>query len=270
MTIINTNIKSQVTQLALTQNERLQNHAIAQLSTGQRLNSAADDAAGVGISTRMAAQVQSLNMAVRNANDGISMLQTADGAAQGLSDILHRMKEISVQYLNGTNGTSDKSAIDTEFNQLTSALGNIVDNTSWNGMSVLKLGTSKSFQVGAAAGDAVSATFTDFSAAANAVKIVQSLTSVADGTTLTKIDNAVDAISTTRASWGATINRLQYAADNSATTASNLSVSRSRIQDTDYAQATADLARAQIIQQAGNAMLTQANQLPYMVLSLLK
>jgi flagellin len=198
------------------------------------------------------------------------MLQTADGAAQGLVNILHRMKEISVQYLNGTNESSDRTAIDAEFSQLTSAIGSIVDDTTWNGMPVLKLASpTKVFQVGAASGDTVSATFTDFSNATNAVRIAQSLTSVTDGTTLTKVDNALNAISTARAGWGATINRLQYAGDNSATTALNLSASRSRIVDTDYAQATADLARAQIVQQAGGAMLAQANQLPYMVLTLL-
>jgi flagellin len=184
-------------------------------------------------------------------------------------NILHRMKEISVQYLNDTNGSSDRTAIDAEFSQLTSALGNITDKTTWNGMQVLKLGATKDFQVGAASGDSISATFTDFSNATNAVKIAQSLTSVADSSTLTKVDNALDAISSARAGWGAVINRLQYAGDNSSTTAVNLAASRSRIVDTDYAQATADLARAQIVQQAGGAMLAQANQLPYMVLALL-
>lgn len=270
MTSINTNIKAHHAQLALAHNERHLTHAVAQLATGQRVNNASDDAAGVGISTGMAAQVRSLNMAVRNANDGVSMLQTADAAAQGLVDILHRMKEISVQYLNGTNESSDRTAIDAEFSQLTSAIGSIVDNTTWNGMPVLRLASpTKDFQVGAASGDIVSASFTDFSDAGNPVKIAQSLTSVTDSTTLTKLDNALNEISSERAGWGAVINRLQYAGDNSATTAVNLAASRSRIVDTDYAQATADLARAQIVQQAGSAMLAQANQSPYLVLALL-
>lgn len=270
MTTVNTNIKALYVQQALTVNQRDLTHAMAELSTGKRINSAADDAAGTSISARMLTQITSLGQSVRNANDGISMLQTADGAAQGVTDILHRMKELSVQYLNGTNGSTEKSAIDDEFSSLTSEMGNIISGTTWNSINVLKLDGTKSFQVGAASEDSVSATFTDFSTAGQAIQIAQALSSVGDSSTLGKIDDALSAVNDIRAGWGASISQLEHAADNSANVSMNLSASNSRILDADYAQSTADLARAQIIQQAGTAMLSQANQMPYMVMALLR
>lgn len=272
MTIVNTNTKALLAQQAMVVNQRQLTRATAELSTGKRINSAADDAAGSAISSRMSLQITSLGQSVRNANDGISMLQTADGAAQAVTDILHRMKELSVQYLNGTNSSSEKTSIDKEFANLTSEMGNIISSTTWNNIQVLAAGGAgtRTFQVGSANGDTVSATFTDFSAVGQPIKIAQSLTSVTDGSTLDKIDNALNAVNNIRAGWGASISQLEHAADNSANVSMNLSASKSRILDADYAQSTADLARAQIIQQAGTAMLSQANQMPYMVMALLR
>lgn len=272
MTIVNTNTKALLAQQAMTVNQRELTHAMAQLATGKRINSAADDAAGSAISSRMAMQIASLGQSVRNANDGISMLQTADGAAQGVTDILHRMKELSVQYLNGTNGTTEKTAIDKEFANLTTEIGNIISSTTWNNIQVLAAAGagSRTFQVGAASTDTVTATFTDFAAAGKPIKIAQALTSVTDATTLDKIDSALGAVNDIRAGWGAAISQLEHAADNSTNVSMNLAASQSRILDADYAQSTADLARAQIVQQAGTAMLSQANQMPYMVMALLR
>lgn len=273
MTVVNTNIKALYAQQSLATSQRNLNHAMLQLATGQRITSAADDAAGTAISVTMATQVQSLGQSVRNANDAISMLQTADGAAQGISDILHRMKELTVQYLNGTNGSDALNYIQTEFGNLTSQMSSIVTNTKWNGINVLATASSKSYQVGSDPADTVIVDFTDFSSSSNAVYAAYSLnlnSTSAATSALSSIESAVSAISSSRAAWGAGISALQYGADNASNVSMNLSVSRSRIQDADYANATAELARAQIVQQAGTAMLTQANQLPYMVMSLLR
>jgi len=275
MSIVNTNISALAAQKALGLNNRVMSDAMAQLSTGKRLNSAADDAAGTAISAKLATQVQSLNMAVRNTNDGISMMQTADGAAGGIQDMLYRMKELAVQSINDTNSSTDRVALDSEFQQLEAQIRNTVANTTWNGINLLdgSLGNNSgvaTYHVGATASDGVAVTYADFDLAAQPLTTARAVNTGANAdTALTSIEGAINQISTARATWGAAMNRLVHAGDNAMQVSQNLGESYSRIMDTDYAQATADLARSMILDQAGSAMLTQANQQPYYVLTLL-
>jgi flagellin len=417
MTVINTNNAATITANALSKNERAMSQAMERLSTGVRINSAGDDAAGLAISSRMTSQINGLNMAVRNANDAISMVQTEDGALIEVTNMLQRMRELAVQAASGTNSSTDRTALDTEFSALASQVQAIGSNTQWNGSDIIDgtPGTSGavSFQIGANASQTVSHTFADIEVAnagngdahsattatsgtsvstlvfggdtgdngfatgdtvtfsVNSVAYSGKVTTVASGaitgitlhgasaetksgasdatsiaattlgaagsgaitfafsaantftlTTATSeagvdllstalvttfndgvgtasrgsvttgltagavyadistsagadsalktIDQILTDVNTARASSVATINRLEYAADNLANVSQNTSASRSRILDADYASETTELARTQIIQQAGTAMLSQANQQAQSVLALLK
>lgn len=274
MTIVNSNIKALAAQQALALNNRVLNAATVQLSTGKRINSSADDTAGSVISTKLTTQARSLNMAVRNTNDGISMMQTADGAAGGIQEMLYRMKELAVQAVNDTNGTNDRTTLNNEFQQLETEIRNTVTNTTWNGMVLLD-GTvgnagTVGYHVGAASNDSLNVTYADFDLAAQPLTTVRTIDTGSNATTaLTSIDGAINQINSARATWGAAMNRLVHAGDNAANVSMNLTVSNSRIIDTDYAQTTAELARSLILNEAGSAMLSQANQQPYYVLALL-
>lgn len=275
-TVVNTNVKSLTGQQALAVNQRVMDKSTAQLATGQRINSVADDAAGLAIGNKMTAQIRSLDMAVRNANDGISMLQTADSATSGMSGMLVRMRELAIQSANDTNGQSERNALQSEFLQLQQQAADTVTNTSWNGMKLLKgepgtAGVVK-FHVGASSTDSISMPLAEL----NSSDVATALGSSAAIDTHTKataaidlIDKAMVQIDDKRSQWGAMMNRLTYAADNASNVSINTSASRSRIMDTDYAQVTADLARSMILNEAGTAMLSQANQQPYYVLALL-
>ena len=276
MSVINTNIKSLVAQNAMTVNSRAMNKAMEQLSTGSRINSAADDAAGLAISNKMTSQIRGLNQAVRNANDGISMIQTAEGATKEITNMLQRMRELAVQAANDTNTSGDRSALAAEVTQLTEEITRIASNTTWNGMKLLDgskftSASAANFMVGAnSADEAITVSFQSVTASALSISAL-SLTSAAGAkTSIGTIDTALKTIDTFRADLGAKINRLNYAADNLTNVSQNTSASRSRIQDTDYATATTELARTQIISQAATAMLAQANQQPQSVLSLLR
>jgi len=275
MSVINTNVKSMVAQNAMTVNNRALSKTMEQLSTGKRINAAADDAAGLAIANRMTAQIKALDQSVRNANDGISMMQTAEGATKEITTMLQRMRELSVQAANDSYSADDRTAIAGEMTQLTSEITRIASNTQWNGMSVLSGGTAYStmtFQVGTE-GDATSAItvgFTAMSAGALTISALSVSTSVEAQASIELLDTAITAVDTFRSDLGARINRLTSSADNLANIALNISASRSQIEDTDYAKATTELAKSQIIQQAATAMLTQANQSPQSVLSLLK
>lgn len=389
MSVINTNTKSVVAQNALAINNRSLSKAMEQLSTGKRINGAADDAAGLAISSKMTSQIKGLNQAVRNANDGISLIQTAEGALIEVSNMLQRMRELAVQAANDTNTSTDRAALNSEFGQLRTEINRIATNTQWNGMNILDktaVGTGEfKFQVGAnaaqnisltignygtanatqgttsavvttaqpsgpgaatptaqvstftiagtpALGDVITASVGDKSfthtvtAGTGAVQTVSEIaaaintglgtisgvtSAVAAGvitftagstaagsnsftisagtggllsgisnsnitsqananSSIAAVDNALSTVNTGRAQMGATINRLNYAADNLMNVSQNTTESRSRILDTDYAQATTELARTQIISQAATAMLAQANQAPQTVLSLLR
>lgn len=278
MSVVNSNISAVVAQRAMAINQRDLTTAMTRLSTGQRVNGSADDAAGIAIGNKMGTRISSLNMAVRNANEGISLLQSADGAAGTLSDMLFRMRELAIQSGNDTNSTSDRSALQAEVSALQGQITNILSNTEWNGMKTLKgeagSSGSVSFQVGASSADAfvLDMTSLDTGSLASAQSSVSVNISTSSGATnaLSTIDDALTEIDQARTSWGATANRLVYAADNATNVSMNTSASRSRIMDADYAQTTADLARSMILDQAGAAMLTQANQKPMYVLALLQ
>ena len=249
-----------------------------QLSTGKRINSASDDAAGMAISNRITSQIRGLDQAVRNANDGISMIQVAEGATVEVTNMLQRMRELAVQSINDTNSDDDRTAIKTEYQQLGKEIQRISDNTEWNTKKISEGTTTATvFQVGANSSQTITVTFSDLKglsgmSALMSAADLDSAASIADfdGDTLSNLDTAINAIGSYRSTLGASINRLNYAADNLQNVSTNTAASRSRIQDTDYAQATTELARTQIIQQAATAMLAQANQQPQAVLSLLR
>lgn len=276
MTVINSNIKSLVAQQSLVLNNRSMSKAMEQLSTGKRLNSAADDAAGMAIANKMTSQIRGLNQAVRNANDAISMAQTMEGALNEVTNMLQRMRELAIQSANGTNSSGDRQSLDDEYSALMSEIQRISDKTTWNNMELIGSGASAgnavAFQVGAAGGDTVTLTFVDISSYGGMTDLsAGGLSTVAlASAAVTNVDNAISQIDTFRSNIGAFVNRLQYAADNLTNVATNQAASRSRIQDTDYAKATTELARTQILQQAATAMLAQANQQPATVLSLLQ
>jgi flagellin len=272
MTSINTNLQALQAQNALVINGRHLQDAMKELSTGLRVSSAADDAAGMAIGNRMQSRILSLNQAARNSNDGITMMQTADGAAESLTNMLDRMTELAVQSANGTYGTSDRTALNLEFTQLKEGMTNLIGSTSWNGMTLLNgsLTSPVNFQLGITgqSTDAVQVTFNDLSALA-ALTTAGIDTASNALTAITDITTSQTSIRAARTVWGAGINRLGFAADSSANVSMNLNASRSQLIDADYAKSTADLARAQIIQEAGSAMLSQANQQAVMVLHLL-
>jgi len=279
MAVINTNMNSLNAQYALTVNGRAQAKAMMQLSSGSRINSAADDSAGLAMSETMTAQIRGLNMAVKNANDGVSLVQTAEGAMIQQTNMLQRMRELAVQAASDSVTTDGQANLDTEFQALLTEIDRIGGNTQWNGVNVLDgvSGGTKGvykFQVGAgtAGTQTISVTIKDSSTAGilSDVKGAK-VTAQSDATSaISNIDKALKAIGTQRATLGAGINQLTYAADNLANVAVNATQSRSRILDTDFAAASSELARTQIIAQAGTAMLAQANQQPQVVLALLK
>ena len=292
MAVVNTNVNASIAQNALVKNERSMNTAMERLSTGQRINAAKDDAAGLAISSRMTSQIRGLDMAVRNANDAISMISTADGAMTEVSNMLQRMRELAVQSANGTTTADDRTYLNSEYQNLITEIERIAQNTQWNGRSILQGDAGKAsdsnvtFQVGANAGQTIGVNFGDISqsggtefqtfeiSAAGAGSFITATTTASALTTasaaLTKIDSAISAVSTQRSTFGAAVNQLTYAIDNLASVKVNSEAARSRISDTDYAVETSELARTQIIQQAGTAMLAQANQLPQTVLALLQ
>jgi len=286
MSVINTNTKSLVAQNALTVNNRTLSKTMEQLSTGKRINTAADDAAGLAISNKMTSQIRGLNQAVRNANDGISMIQTAEGATQEITNMLQRMRELAVQSANYTNTDNDRSSLDLEFKDLSTEINRIADMTQFNTKGVLNGGSGGSasvvmkFHVGANTSQTIDVTFKNMKTASGGALSSVAWASGSSGfnvssqtsanAALQTIDDAIKTVDDFRADMGAKINRLTYAADNLANVAQNTAASRSRILDTDYAQATTELARSQIIQQAATAMLAQANQQPQSVLSLLR
>ena len=293
MTVINTNVAATLTANALTKNERAMNQAMERLSTGQRINSAGDDAAGLAISSKMTSQVNGLNQAVRNANDAISMVQTADGAIVEIEGMLQRMRELAVQARSETNTSTDMTALSLEFEALSTGINDIAQNTQWNGTTLLNTDGGKAvvFQVGANADQELTVTFQDFNIAnaSSSGGIFEGLDQSALGGTATtdldsivitsaseaeaaigELDYAIEHVNSHRATLGSVISRLEFSADNLANVSQNTAASRSRILDADYATETTELARTQIIQQAGTAMLSQANQQAQSVLALLR
>ncbi len=271
MTVINTNLNSLVAQAALTRNNRSMTQTMEQMSTGRRINSAKDDAAGLAITNRQTAQIRGLDQAVRNANDAISMIQTAEGATNEITNMLQRMRELAVQAGNATYVASDKSALQLEFKELQQEIGRIADMTEWNGTKLLDGSfLTADYQIGANEGQTITVEFEDLASLAEMQNTLDVTLEVTSSGVISTIDEALTAIDTFRSGLGAKINRLTYAADNLQNISVNTSASRSRIMDVDYAKASSELARTQIIQQAATAILAQANQSQQTVMKLLQ
>ena len=263
---INTNINSLNAQRNLSTSQMSLATSMQRLSSGLRINSAKDDAAGLAIADRMNAQIKGTNVAIRNANDGISLAQTAEGALATVTDALQRMRELSVQAQNGSNGTGDRANLDTEYQQLSAEITRIASQTKFNGNAILNGGAgAQVFQIGANNGDTLTVTTTAVTTVAGDLT-----TSANASTALAAIDSKLDAITTNRATYGATISRFGFAIANLQVATENQTAARGRIMDADFAAETANLSRAQILQQAGTAMVAQANSLPQGVLTLLR
>ena len=278
MSVINTNINALFAQNALQVNARNLSSAMQQLATGSRINSAKDDAAGLAIADTMTSQIRGLTMAAKNGNDAINLLQTAEGAMSQQTAMLQRMRELAVQASSDTVSDTNKGYLDTEFKALLTQIDQIGEATQWNGANVLDAsggaasGGTYVFQVGSASGVTISVSISDMSTGgvlSDVSGVVISSSSDATAA-LALIDSALAALDDVRATLGAGINQLTYAVDNITNVAQNATEGRSRVLDTDYATASSQLARAQIIQQAATAMLAQANQQPQTVLALLK
>ena len=278
--IINSNIGSLTAQRNLTVSQGSLATSMQRLSSGLRVNSAKDDAAGLAIAERMNAQVRGMNVAVRNANDGISLAQTAEGALGKIGDNLQRMRELAVQSANDTNGTTDRTALDNEFKQLALENKRVIDNTKFNGQALLTGagGTAGvfGFQVGAntSVDNQIDITTTDIagSMGTNTQGAAATLgaTAATARTAMDDIDTALGAVNGERSKYGASQNRFEAVISNLQVASENQAASRSRIMDADFASETANLSRSQILQQAGTAMVAQANQLPQGVLALLR
>lgn len=283
MAVVNTNISASLAQASLAKNERALSKAMEQLSTGRKINTAADDAAGLAISSRMTSQIVGLDQSVQNAHDAISMIQTAESALDEMTNMLVRMRELALQASNGTTSVADRDFLHQEYARLVAEIDRIANNTEWNARPVLNGAaggagvTDVSYQVGGNAGQTISVTFGSMVGGGSGTPLAS--TAISGATTaaaqtaasaaMTGIDSAIENVSNQRASFGAAVNQLTHAIDNLTQVSINAASTRSRIMDTDYAKSTSELAKAQIIQQAGTAMLAQANQLPASVLDLL-
>lgn len=271
MTVIGTNVAALRTSYASNQAEMGLAQSIERLSTGRRVNSAADDAAGNSIATRMTSEVRGLNMAVRNANDGISLAQTAEGGMNEITSMLQRMRELSVQSANGTLSAGDRTNLQTEVTALIAQIGDVSSRTDFNGVALLD-GTNATIniQTGSNASETVAITLTDVDAAALGVAAVDISSEAGATTALGLLDTALDSVTTAQASLGADQNRLQTTVSNLTDRVANITEARSRILDVDFSAETTNLAKNQILSQASTAMLAQANQSQQGVLSLLR
>jgi flagellin len=245
--------------------------SLERLSSGFRINRAADDAAGLAISEKLRSQVKGLNQAVSNAQNGVSLIQTAEGALNETHAILQRMRELAVQSANDTNLDADRTQIQKEVTQLQAELTRISDTTEFNGQKLLDGSfTAKLFQIGANATQTLSVTIADTDATALGVNASTVATQAGATAAITAISTAIETVSGTRADLGAVQNRLEHTISNLSVASENLAASESRIRDTDMAKEMLSLTRAQILSQAGTAMLAQANQVPQSVLQLLR
>jgi len=283
---INTNLSSLNAQRNLSMSQSSLATSMQRLSSGLRVNSAKDDAAGLAIAERMNAQVRGMNVAVRNANDGISLAQTAEGALGKVSDALQRMRELAVQSRNATNSDQDKDSLDKEFGELAKEIQRVLGGTTFNGKNILGANAgTQAFQVGAntTANDTIDIVTTNMVTTSEITSVAGTdntgtsragIGSTATGsmiaTVIGYIDDALDKVNSERATLGASQSRFDAVISNLMIASENQSAARSRIMDADFAAETANLSRAQILQQAGNAMVAQANQLPQQVLRLLQ
>ena len=283
---INTNLVSLNAQRNLSMSQSQLGTAMQRLSSGMRVNGAKDDAAGLAIAERMSTQVRGMTVAMRNANDGISMAQVGEGALGAVGNLFQRMRELAVQSANGTNSSSDRISLNQEFIQLSQEATRTLGGTKFNGLGILSTTNDAIFQIGANSNsdvDRLTVTAFDWAANTSINSVLGSTVLSGTGTptlqitdtpnaqsAISAIDTAIDAINAQRANFGAVQNRFENIVNNMQVAVENQSAARSRIMDADYAAETSALSRANILQQAGNAMVAQANQLPQQVLSLLK
>ena len=283
---INTNLVSLNAQRNLSASQSQLATSMQRLSSGLRVNSAKDDAAGLAIAERMSSQVRGMNVAMRNANDAISLSQTAEGALGRVGDLFQRMRELAVQSANGTNSVADRASLNAEFVQLAQEATRTLGGTQFNGQNILATTNASTFQIGAnnnSTIDQISITGFNWAGNTNVTNVLSS--SIISGTStptvqitdvataqgaIASIDTAINAVNGQRATFGAAQNRFENVVSNLMVGVENQTAARSRIMDADYAAETANLSRASILQQAGNAMVAQANQLPQQVLALLR
>ncbi len=272
---INTNMSSLTAQRALGSTQSSLSTSMQRLSTGLRINSAKDDSAGLAIAERMTSQVRGMAVASRNANDAISMAQTAEGALGKIGESLQRMRELSVQSSNSTNSSSDRANLNEEYTALASEVSRVIEGTKFNGNQLLNTTGAMSFQVGAdnnATTDAIDVNLTDMSAGTGmTAALAGGITSATEALArMTNLDAAIDEVTSARSNLGSVQNRFESVVANLSTTSENLQAAKGRIMDADFAVETSNMSRAQVLQQAGNAMLAQANQAPQQVMSLLR
>ncbi len=260
--IINTNVEAMVAQNNLANTQHALSSAMTALSSGLRINTAADDAAGYAITEDLTGQVNGLHQAQQNAQDGVSLVQTADGTLNNVEQMLQRIRELAVQYANGTLSTADQAAIQSEVNQLSSEIARVGNTAQFNGINLFTSSSTVTFQVGANDGETISVSTAAMSSLVGSIQLGQS-------NTLSTIDSYINAVSNQAAAFGAVQNRLSYTLDNLATYQENLTAAQASIQDVDMATATTEMTKDNILQQAGISMLAQANQAPQMVLKLL-
>jgi len=282
MPVVNTNINSIVAQNATNKSDRSMTKTMEKLSTGFRINKSGDDAAGLAVSTKMTAQIRGTNQAARNISDAIALVQTADGAAKEISAIMQRMRELAVQGATETYSTNDLQLMDTEYQQLEAEIERIVDQTKWNKMSLFdgngpNVATSSSaafqIQVGSDNGQSMTVTVGNLTIDAGSLgdlSLAGVSTQTSASAAITAIDNAFENLATIRADYGSFMNRLGHSLNNAEVFSANMADANSRLLDTDYAKEMTEFAKAQIVRQAGMAMLSQANAIPNQVLQLLQ
>jgi flagellin len=267
---VNTNVSALNAQRQLFDSSNALNKSFERLSSGMRINRAADDAAGLQITERMTTQINGLNQAVRNANDAISLTQTAEGALGETSNALQRIRQLAVQSQNGINSQEDRDALQKEVSALKSEITRIADNTEFNGVTVLDGSLDATFLVGANEGQTIAVTLgTSFDAGGLSISALSVSSASGAATAMSAVDGALSTIGAARADLGALTNRFQSTIRSLSNVSENLSAARSQIRDTDFATETANLTRNQILQQASTTILSQATQRPQLALSLL-
>ena len=271
--VVNTNVASLAAQRNLAVNQAQLGRSVERLSSGLRITRAADDAAGLGVSETLRAQIRSINQANRNAGDGISLTQVADGAAATVGSLLSRMRELATQSASGTLGTTERSYLDQEFVALRSEIDRIATTTEYNGQPLLS-GSSNTFEVfigfKSGSGNSLNVALDDLDVAAVGLTGASVSTATAAQTMLSKIDSAISAVATARANYGSIQSRFEVAIQNLTVTAENFTAAESRIRDADIAQETSVFTKNQILTQSGIAILAQANSLPQQALALLR
>ena len=278
--VVNTNLGSLSAQRSLATSGTELKTAMERLSSGKKINTAADDAAGFAIAERMTAQIRGLNMATKNANDGLAMLAVIENATNDVTDMLQRMRELAVQAANDTNGSTDRSFLQEEVNSLISEVNRVANQTVYNNKVVLDGSLNGSIQVGTEAGQNVDYAidsiktndlgYTDDGGSFNSISSISLNSATEASDALSTITAAIEQVASDRASYGALQNRLEYTVSNLMNVAEFTTSARSRIEDADFAAESARLAKAQVLQQTGTAMLAQANQAPQLVLQLIR